>query len=154
MTALGRRTRSRARLFFERFLLAHFLSYPVAFVASIAAMPMAVRLRAAALLNAGSEGASSRIMRDVAQQLELSPTEAAQAEIVFTFVLWTCIAVLLVVHLASLPWAIAAARAASHVPPDERGVRRGRNVFVGVTIATVILVVLCGAVGWLWLLLL
>lgn len=117
-------------------------------------MPIAVRLRAAALMNAGSEGASSRILRDVAQQLKLSPTEAAQAEIVFTFVLWTCIAVLLVVHLASLPWAIAAARSVSHVPPDERGVRRGRKVFVGVTVATVILVVLCGAVGWLWLLLL
>jgi len=139
------------RLFIERLVLGHFIAYPVGLLAAVASMPIGMKVRARAVLGAGSEGAKSDLMRQIAHDLGLTPLEAAQTEIVMVFVMWATLAVMLVVHLAVLPWAIGAARDARSPDPAPSRSRRGLRSFAIVTAVTLVVVMVCGAAGWIWL---
>jgi hypothetical protein len=148
------RRRVAWRAFVGRLLLAHFIAYPIGFVAAIAAMPLAFLFREEAILGAGNQGATSQLVKDATRGMALSATEAAQLQIVLEFVLWVSLAALLAVHLAAVPWGIGAARAARQPEQAATVQRRGYRTFVVATATTTVLVVLAGAGGWLWLFLL
>jgi hypothetical protein len=142
------------RAFLGRFALAHLLSYPVAFVGAIAAMPIAILVRSEALLNAGERSDAAGWVRRVAQNLHLSPIELAQLQIVLEFVLGSSFALFVSLHVASLPWAIGAAKAVREPDAGSIAKTRGYRMFVVTAAATLCLVALIGLGGWLWLFLL
>ncbi len=150
----GRRAEAPWRAFVGRLALAHFIAYPVGFAAAVAAMPVAFLLREQALLHAGDRGATSSIVREATRGMSLSGTEGAQLQIILEFVLWATLAVLAVVHLAALPWCLGAARTARDPLRGAASLRTGRRTFVGITLATAVLVVLCAVGGWMWIFLL
>lgn len=146
--ALVRKKPSPARAAFGRLVLGHFIAYPVGFLAAMGAMPYAMILRERAL-NAAAGGATSSIVKDVARDMNLNPIEAAQVQILLEFSLWVSLAVLLVIHLAAVPWAIGAARSAKY-PADPRPARRGLRAFVVLTATTTSVVALATLAGWVW----
>jgi hypothetical protein len=132
------------------FILAHFLAYPVALVTALAAIPLGLVLRKQALLDAGNQGASSALVRDVARDLVLTRTEAAELQLMLEFILGASLVVLLLVHLAAVPWMRAAA-ASSDLPAAATSLARARRSF-GLCLALLLgVVVVIGAGGWLWL---
>jgi hypothetical protein len=139
-----------AKAFWGRFALGHFLAYPVCFLTAVGAMPFGMMLKRDALLSPERVGASSSIVRDVARDLKLSGIEAAQVEMVLEFAMWVCLAVLLVVHLAALPWSFAAAAAVRH-PEQSPRVKRGLRIFGATLATTVVTVALAGTAGWIWI---
>jgi hypothetical protein len=141
---------SPARAALGRVMLGHFIAYPIGFLAAVGALPFGMLVHERALLNA-SGGATSGIVRDVARDLSLSSTEAAQVEILLRFSLWVTLAVMLAIHAASVPWAIGAARSAKR-PTDPRPAARGRRAFAAVTLVLALLVALGALAGWVWVL--
>ncbi len=77
-------------------------------------MPLAMLVRRRELMEVGARGAQNGIIREAADKLALTATEAAQVEIVLGFCMWATAFTLLLVHLWTLPWAIAAGRAVKH----------------------------------------
>lgn len=147
----GRPPSTPAREFAKRFALAHFLAYPLTFAVALATMPLALLLREDALLEAAATGAKTGLVGQVAANMGLSALEAAQLEIVLGTLLWLSLAVFVSLHLAALPWAIAAAKAARS-PSAVAGLKRGYTLFVAVTTSLVGLLLLAGALSWLWML--
>lgn len=147
-----RRSKSTpGKTFMGRFMLGHLIAYPVGFLTAVAAMPYGMVLRKKELLGAGATGASSSIIRDVAKDMALSATEAAQVQIVLEFCMWASVVTLTLVHLWTLPWAIAAARAVRH-PDREANVKRRQRLFAVLTVSTFAVVGIAGAAGWIWVL--
>lgn len=143
LPATERRTHP-AGAFFARLLLGHFVAYPVGFLAAFASIPVALRVRRHALVAVAGSSPHSAFVQGLARQMRLSAGEGAQLEIVLRFVLYSSVALLLLVHLAVLPWAIAAAR-------RSRRVDRARRMFMGVVATATAVVVVTGVVGWIWL---
>ena len=141
-----------AKAFWGRFVVGHFLAYPVCFLTAAGALPYAMILRRNELLNPGRAGARTQIVADAARDLKLSAIEAAQVEIVLEWAMWACIAVFVVLHVAALPWSFAAAAAVRHPDPGEKGLKRGFRIFAGTAATTVVLVALSGTAGWIWVL--
>jgi hypothetical protein len=155
---------SPSRAFLGRLMLAHFIAYPISVITAVGAMPVAVYVRQRSILEARAVGARWSMVSDALAKYRVSPTEAAQVQIVLDFVLLVTVAFFVLVHLAVLPWAIGAARAGARAQlPDGAGAPTGNvtaqkraagfRVFVGITAATLILVAISGTAGWLWLLL-
>ncbi|MFO0571218.1 MAG: hypothetical protein U0263_36650 [Polyangiaceae bacterium] len=140
------------KAFWGRFVLGHFLAYPVCFLTAAGALPYAMVFRHDLLLNPGRTGARSKLVADAARDLKLSGIEAAQVEIVLEWAMWACIVVFLLLHIAVLPWSFAAARAARSPAEGAAGLRRGIRIFAGTTATTVVLVALAGTAGWIWVL--
>lgn len=131
-------------------MLVHFVAWGVACGTAVAQMPLAIWARQKELLHAGPTGATVGLVRDAARNLALSPTEAAQLQIVLGFIAWGGAAILLAVHLAGLPWAIGAARAARR-PELGAAAKKGLRIF-GCACATIgSVVLLAGVAGWIWL---
>jgi hypothetical protein len=145
-----RKKPSPAKAALGRLTLAHFIAYPVGMVAAIGSMPIGMVIRKRALY-AASGGATSSIVKDVARDLKLDPIEAAQVQIVLEFSLWVALAVLLVIHVAAVPWAIGAAKSAKD-PDNPAPARRGLRIFAAVTVVTSMLLVLTSLAGWIWVL--
>lgn len=144
------RPKSPRNAFLGRMLVVHLVAYPVAFVAAVAEMPIAIWYRKTELLEARPTGASVGVVRDAARGLSLTPTEAAQLQLVLVFILWSSVLMLLLVHLAGLPWAVGAARAARDPELSGRAAK-GFRIF-GLSCATIGGVVLVlGVAGWIWL---
>jgi hypothetical protein len=139
---------SPLRAAFGRLVVAHFLAYPIGFAAAVGSIPLALLVRERALL-AAEGGAKSKLVRDALEGMALGSTEAAQVEVILELVLWIALAVVLIVHLAAVPWAIGAARSARR-PGDDGPARRGMRTFVVICAATTALVVLGAVVGWVW----
>lgn len=152
MSAEGPARPKPAKAFWGRFAVGHFIAYPVCFLTAAGALPFAMILRHRELLNPGRSGARTKLVADAARDLKLSGIEAAQVEIVLEWAMWACLLVFLLLHLAALPWALAAAGAARHPERGEAGVRRGFRIFAGTTATTVVLVALAGTAGWIWVL--
>ena len=102
-------------------------------------------------MSPGQTGARSGIVRDAARDLKLTAIEAAQVEIVLEFALWACVTILVLMHLAVLPWSFAAAAAAREPEGSERAVKRGLRIFAGTTATTVVAVAIGGTAGWIWI---
>jgi hypothetical protein len=144
------RRQNPGRAFLGRFMLGHFVAYPVTFATAAGSIPYAMLARKKELLSPSYEGARSKMVQDVARDMKLTGTEAAQVEIVLGFVMWVCIAILAVLHAGVLPWAFAAAGAARHPEKGDRAVRRGLRIFVAITATTAVSVVLAGVGGWIY----
>lgn len=142
----ARQPRGRA-VWLGPIVIAHFVAYPVAFFSAVAAMPYAMLLRKRALLAAGNEGASIGLIRDAARGLSLTRVEAAQLQVVLVFSLSASLVVLLLVHLAALPWAVARARARDDAPATLRA-RRSFMISIAVLVSSV---GAAGLAGWIWL---
>jgi hypothetical protein len=145
------------RAFLGRFVLAHFIAYPIAIVAAIGATPLALWFRERSILEAGPTGARWTTVTEALAKHRVTATEAAQVQIVLDFVIVMTVATFALVHLAALPWAIEAARTRARMTATMNdGVRQmrtaGFRVFVGITAATLVLVALSGMAGWAWLL--
>ncbi len=131
-----------------RLTLGHFIAYPIGFLAAMGAMPFGMILRERALIAAGG-GATNEIVKDVARDMNLNPTEAAQVQILLEFSLVAALIVLIVIHAGAIPWAIGAARTAKN-PTDPRPAKRGLRAFVIVTVATTAVTALATLAGWVW----
>jgi hypothetical protein len=145
--ALASRPR-RFRAALGPLVLAHFLAYPVAFASAIALIPLALLFRKQALLDASATHPLNWLIRDVARDLALTRIEAAQVQVVLEFVFVGCVLVLVLVHLAVIPWLMAVTRPAENAARIARA-RRFFAIGFGILLATVLLT---GAAGWLWLL--
>ena len=141
-----------SRAFWGRFVLGHFIAYPVCFLTAAGTLPYAMIIRKAELMSPGRMGARSGIVQDVARDLKLTGIEAAQVEIVLEFAMWTCLAVLILMHVAVLPWSLAAAGQVRHPERGEAPVKRGFRIFAGTTATTVVTLALAGTAGWIWIL--
>lgn len=130
-------TRSRSKpptprgAFWLRFGAAHFLSYPPAFAAALAGVPLAMVVREQAVLSAPTEDAAQRVVLEVS--------------------IGAAVIVYVLIHLYALPWSLAAAAAVRGEPGAGERRKRGRNVFLGATLSTAFVVVTGALVGWVWL---
>jgi hypothetical protein len=140
------------KAFSGRFFLAHMLAYPLGFAAAVAAMPIAMVVKKKELMSPGRFGAKSEMLAGIARDLNLTPLEAAQIEIVLMFTMWVSIVVLVVIHVVALPWSIAAARAVNDPALVETSLKRGYRLFAGVTGGTFVLLGLIGTGAWIWVL--
>jgi hypothetical protein len=111
-------------------------------------MPVGMVIREKAIY-AAQGGATYGVVQDVARDMKLNPTEAAQVQILLEFSLGVALVALLIVHAAAVPWAIGAARTAKH-PENPAPARRGLRAFVIVTGITTALLVLASLAGWIW----
>lgn len=80
--------KARLRVFVERAVAAHFLSYPIGFVWAVASMPPAMHFHHAAIVDAAT--------RDDPSVANLLVRDAIGCAVV----------VMLVLHLTALPWAL------------------------------------------------
>jgi hypothetical protein len=129
-------------------LIAHALAYPLALLSALACMPLAIIARRRALLDANPRDTTHPIISDVARDLSLTAVEAAQVQLVLEVVLSAALLVLVLVHLAALPWAAAETQASTAA----RETARGRRVFVYSFALLVAGMLLLGAASWFWLL--
>jgi hypothetical protein len=142
--------------FFERLLVAHFLAYPMVFAVAVATISLAVIGYRAELLDVAvnSKGASS-FQRWLLDHLELTPVDATRFEIVMGPVAVSSAAVFALAHFGAIPWALAARRQSR---TDERAaverakVRRGFRIWLVASLGPTALILLVGALGWLWIL--
>jgi hypothetical protein len=141
------------RAFLGRFVLAHFVAYPIAIVAAIGATPLALWVRERSILEAGATGARWTTVTEALAKHRVTATEAAQVQIVLDFVIIMTVATFALVHLAALPWAVEGARTRTRTTATRQMRTAGFRVFVGITAATLVLVALSGMAGWAWLLL-
>ena len=140
------------RAFLGRFMLGHFLAYPICFLTAAAALPFSMMLRRKELLNPTRLGAKWSVLQGVARDLKLSPMEAAQVEMVLEVAMWVCLAVFALLHVAVLPWSFAAARAARDPEGNQPRLRRGLRIFAGTATTTVVVMAIAGTAGWIWVL--
>jgi hypothetical protein len=149
----GKKKRSTpSRAFWGRFMLGHFVAYPLCFLTAAAALPLAMILRKAELMSPARSGARTGIVRDAARNLKLTGIEAAQVEIVLEFSLWACVAVLVLMHVAVLPWSLAAARELRRPGTETGAVRRGFRIFAGTAATLAVTIAVAGTAGWIWVL--
>jgi hypothetical protein len=139
------------RAFAARFALAHFIAYPVTVVAAVGATPLGLWINEGRILSAGPTGARWRMLEDALNRYNVSATEAAQVQIVVQFVVLFCGAVFALIHAASIPWAVSAARAAKLSGAPDQPASSGFRLFVASTAATLVVVALIGVSGWTWL---
>ena len=139
---------SPGRAALGRLTLAHFIAYPIGFLAAIGSMPIGMVIRERALLTA-SGGATYGIIQDVARDMKLNATEAAQVQILLEFCLGVSLVVLLIIHLAAIPWAIGAARSARN-PDDPGPAKRGLRAFAAIAVGTTAILLLSSLAGWIW----
>ena len=149
-TNAPRRSTGAPRSFLGRLVLAHFIAYPVAMVAAIGATPLGLWVRERSILAAGPTGARWATVTEALAKYRVSPTEAAQVQIVLDFVIGLTVATFALVHFAALPWAIEARRRA---PESAQNRSLGFRLFLGITAATIVSVAVSGMAGWAWLLL-
>jgi hypothetical protein len=149
-TARPKKKPTPARAAIGRLALGHFIAYPIGFLAAIGAMPIGMVVRERALIEAQG-GATTGVVKDVARDMNLNPTEAAQVQVLLEFSLVAALLVLLVIHLAAIPWAVGAARTAKN-PEDPGPVKRGLRAFVIITLVTTALTALTTLAAWVWLL--
>ena len=128
----GRKPPTPRSAFWLRFGAAHFVSYPPAFAAAFAGVPLAMVVRETAVLAAPSE--------QVGQRLVLEVCIVAGA------------LVYVLVHLLALPWSRGAAAVIRGEPGAVARRTRGWRVFLIGTLATASVSVVGALVGWSWLL--
>ncbi len=133
-------------------MMGHLIAYPVGFLTAVAAMPLGMVLRKDELMNAAAVGAENRFIREAAEDLALSPLEAAQVELVLEMCLGASLVALLMVHLWTIPWAIGAARAVKNPEAGAAAERRGYRLFGMLTAGTFVLVGVGGLISWIWVL--
>ncbi len=131
-------------------MVGHLVAYPVGFCTAVAAMPLGMVLRRQELMDAEATGAKNSIVRDAAEKLSLSALEAAQVELVLEVCLVASLVTLSLIHLVSLPWAIAAARQVRLGEAGLASAQRGFKLFTMATLVTFAVLILGGLASWIW----
>ena len=138
----------------SRLFVAHMVCYPMIFVAAAAAMSLSIISQGEALLQAAAiTSPSTAVQRWLMAEVGVDVVEAASFEIIMRPVLGVLLAIFVIAHLASVPWALAARRAAFTNDWGGATVRRARLRWAVASLGTTGLVVVAGLVGWLVILL-
>ena len=133
----------------SRLFAAHVVSYPLMFVAAAAGMSLSIIANDEALLQVVATMApTTGIQRWLMAEVGLGMVEAASFEIIMRPVVVVMLAVFVISHAASVPWALAARRAALADDWGGAEIRRARLRWVVLSLGATVLVVLAGAVGW------
>lgn len=146
------------REFVDRFMIGHLVAYPAGMIAAIGAMPFAMRIREDELLSAGATGTRWTLLADATADMGLTATEVAQLEVVLEGAVLVSLVALVVVHLAAIPWSVAAARAAQverdggEPATSMQRAHRAKRWFWWVTGALGATMLVIGIGGWAWLL--
>ncbi len=142
--------------FSERLIAAHFLAYPLVFAVAVATISLAViGYKAELLAVAVSSEPASNFQRWLLEHLELSPVDAKRFEIVMGPVAVTSGVIFAIAHFGAIPWALAAWRQNRTAEPKVAGrekLRRGFRIWLLSSVGPTALLLLVGAVGWLWIL--
>jgi hypothetical protein len=140
-----------------RLLIAHLLCYPLLFTVSLAAISLIIIRCEQALLEAGAaSGAESGLQRWLVREVGLSLGDAARCEIILAPLGLALALLFVVLHLISVPWALAAAREARArgTPEAELAqlrLRRAQRWWLGSSLGLTALLVLGGLAGWVWI---
>jgi hypothetical protein len=138
----------------SRLIATHLACYPMMFVAAAAGMSLSIIANEGALLQAAeTTEPTGGIQGWLISEVGLGVVEAASFEIIMRPVLVVLLVVFLISHAASLPWALAARRAALTDDWGGVAVKRARLRWMGASLGSTALVVVAGAVGWLIILL-
>ena len=152
------RSPSPRAAFWGRLLVAHLLCYPLLFTVAMAAISLAIIRYEQALLEAGTaSGAASGVQRWLMREVGLSLADAARFEIILKPVGGALALLFVVLHVVSVPWALAAAREArARGTPEaelaQRRLRRAQRWWLGSSLGLTALLVLGGLAGWVWIL--
>jgi hypothetical protein len=144
--------------FWGRLLIAHLLCYPLLFALSLALISLTIIRYEQALLEAGAgSGAGSGLQRWLVREVGLSLADAARFEIILKPLGLALALLFVVLHLISVPWALAAAREArargtSEAELAQRRLRRAQRWWLGSSLGLTGLLVLGGLAGWVWIL--
>lgn len=132
-------------------LVGHFASYPLMFLAAASTMSLSIVWRGAALEAAQAVTAPrTGVERWLVAQVGLAPAEAATFVMVMEPVLGVLALIFVVSHLAAIPWARAAARAAAD-PAARLTARRAATRFVATAAGVTGLLVAAGIGGWIYI---
>ena len=134
-----------------RLALAHMVAYPLIYVASAAAMPLAIMWREPQLLAVmGQQQPHGAIQQWLVTQLHISAEEAASFEVLMEPIVWLVLLLLVVTHVAAIPWAWAAKNAREQpLPSLQRREQHARKMWLRASLVPTLVVVVVGALGWL-----
>ena len=132
-----------------RLVIGHFASYPMMLLSAMSTMSLAIIGRSDAIAAIESLAAPRSVVeRWLVAEIALSPAEAAAFALVMEPIVYGLAALFALSHLASVPWALAARRAALDEDEKPRE-KRAARLFVALTAGPTGLVVLAGLVGWI-----
>ncbi|MBW2457921.1 MAG: hypothetical protein JRI68_25675 [Deltaproteobacteria bacterium] len=138
----------------SRLFVAHMVCYPMMSVAAAAGMSLSIIANDEALLQAGAiTSPATAVQCWLMAEVGLDVVEAASLEIIMEPVLVVLLVVFVIVHAGSVPWALAARRAALTDDWGGATVRRARLRWAVASLGSTLLVVVAGLVGWLVILL-
>jgi len=133
----------------SRLFVAHMVCYPMMFLAAAAGMSLSIIVNDEALLAAATTTEpTSGVQRWLINEVALDVVEAASFEIIMRPVVAVLLGVFVVAHVASVPWALAARRAALVDDWGSADVKRARLRWAVVSFGSTALVVVAGLVGW------
>lgn len=136
-----------------RIAMAHFICYPILFVAAAAGMSLAIILQKdAILLAAQTTLPRTTAQRWLVQEVALGPGDAAAFEVIMRPLGAVLAVIFVLAHLTSVPWGLAARRVALG-RGTPAALRRARNLWIVVTLGVTAVVVCGGVVGWVIILL-
>lgn len=136
-----------------RIAMAHFLCYPILFVAAASAMSLAIIWQKdAILLAAQTTLPRTGVQRWLIEEVALGPGDAAAFEVIMRPLTSVLGAIFVLAHATSVPWGLAARRAALG-RGTQAAVARARNLWIVSTLGVAGVVVCGGLVGWVVILL-
>jgi hypothetical protein len=145
----SRKSQARAA-FIGRLLAGHFACYPMMFAASMAAMSLSIIAQRAALFDVQHQlVATSNFQRWLVDRVGLVVSEAASFEIIFRPVTLALVLILVVTHVAAVPWALAARKAELEPEKGKPALEKATRHFLIASAATTGLVVVPGIAGWI-----
>ncbi len=133
-----------------RLLVGHFACYPMMLAASVFAMSLSIVLQRDALValsNRADLALETYSQRWLVERVGLSVADAVSFELIMRPVMWLLLVIFVVTHAASLPWALAARRAALDEAAKPALARATRMFLIAVGVTTGSVMV-AGTVGW------
>lgn len=132
-----------------RLTLAHFIAYPVGFIAAVGAIPLTFWVRGDAILQAEPGQELPAWLIPVAQNMVLDEYQATQLRLVMEWVMGCALLTWVWVHLLALPWVWVSMQA--QPTPQKTSWPKAARLFMFGVFGTILVWVLLGAVGWVWL---
>ena len=137
-----------------RLLAGHFACYPMMFAATAATMSLSIILQKERLLELGrvvDAAPGSGFQGWLVDKVGLAVSEAAIFEVIISPIVYLALIIFIATHVASVPWALAARRAALE-PEDEdnrSALSRATTRFFIASAGTTGLFVVAGMIGWI-----
>ena len=116
-------------------------------------MPFTLWLRGHELNRVGTQGAQRDLFRELAVDMGLGPVEAAQMELVTETMIGFALLMMVIPHLAGVPWAWVRARPVKELAAQLNRERRSSQLFWGAlgSAAGLLLVGLLVGYGWFFI---